>query len=313
MIGNDDFKSTGVMRPCEPAVRLVDTCGLRGFQGGVDFLWMRASFDQNVAMIIDPPVGNRLVPFDYEFSLRPRAWLSWQIECGRGVRASYFRFDEAARTESAAAVPGATPVYLFVSGAGGNLSRNAYADLGETLVSNHRLQIQSLDLEATQRTQWSSLTALVGFGLRLADMEQHLRADGYQPGGILEEAVTNDLSFVGAGPTVSLQVNRGFFAAPIGLYGNARGSLLVAHSEQQIYEMKNAGANELVDVAEQREVLTNLELGVGLQYSQCIHQRLAMYCRAGHETQVWFDAGGPVDSRSTMALDGFVFSVGTLY
>jgi hypothetical protein len=48
------------------------------FYGGFEFLWMRANFDQNVALIIDPPVGNTAVAFDYDYELSPRSWLGWE-------------------------------------------------------------------------------------------------------------------------------------------------------------------------------------------------------------------------------------------
>ncbi len=111
-------------------------------------------------MIVDPPVGNTLVPFEYDYQLSPRAWLGWQSCNGLGFRATYFRFDESANREAVTAVAGATPVYLFVYGAGGNLSRNANANVGQTLVSNHSLKLGSLDLEATQFFRWRHSQAI---------------------------------------------------------------------------------------------------------------------------------------------------------
>ena len=48
---------------------------LRGLYGGFEFLWMRSHFDQNVAMIVDPLPGSRMVSFDYDYELMPRAWI----------------------------------------------------------------------------------------------------------------------------------------------------------------------------------------------------------------------------------------------
>lgn len=115
--------------------------------------------------------GNRTIrAMDYQLS--PRAWLGWQSCNGIGFRATYFRFDESANREAVTAVAGATPVYLFVYGAGGDLSRNANANIGQTLVSNHALKLSSLDLEATQLFRWRQSQAILGMGVRIADMEQ---------------------------------------------------------------------------------------------------------------------------------------------
>lgn len=300
----------GDSAPFTPAT-FQSTCS--GQYGGIEFLWMRANFDQNVAMIVDPPVGNTLVPFEYGYELSPRAWFGWQSCGGTGFRATYFRFDESANTEAVTAVAGATPVYLFVYGAGGNLSRNANANVGQTLISNHSLELNSLDLEATQVVRWKQTRVLFGLGVRITDMHQTARGDVFNPGGTLEETVRNDLKFQGAGPTASAHLTRGVGASPFGIFAQTRGSLVIADTEQRIYEMKGAFTTELEDIAIQREVLGNLEFGLGIQYSQSIGRSAGMFVRAGYECQLWLDAGGPVDSHSAVGLDGITLAAGVQF
>jgi hypothetical protein len=175
------------------------------------------------------------------------------------------------------------------------------------------LRIESLDFEFTKRFSWGTLQGIGGVGVRWAELEQHMRTDGYQAGGILEEAVTNDLMLKGIGPTVSLDISNYFFGTPLGWYGRGRGAFLSMQSDQQIYEMKNAGANELVDIAEQREVIGNFELGVGLQMNHRLETGVELQFRGGYETHLWFDVGGPVDTHSTTSLEGVVFSLGARY
>lgn len=286
----------------------------RRWYGGFEFLWLRAHFDQNVAMIIDPPIGNTLTPFDYNHDLTPRAWLGWQSACsGAGFRATYWRYDSIAAEERATAVPGASPVYLFVYGAGDNLSRNAYADLGETLVSNHRLMLHTLDLEGTQQFSVASLQCLAGVGVRLAEMDQHLRGEVYDASNALWEIVTNDLSFQSAGPTVSLQIQRRLGNSGFSVFNAIRGAFLFSDSRQGIYEMKDGFANEVTDVAEQTEILSMGELGLGIQYSRCIGTRAQFFVRGNYECQAWFDVGGPVDSHSTVAFSGIGLATGVLF
>lgn len=283
------------------------------FYGGFEFLWMRAHFDQNVAMIVDPPVGNILVAFDYEFKLTPRTWLGWQGSDGGGFRATYWRFDSHAATERATAVPFAEPVYIFVYGAGGNLTRNAYGDTYETLVTNHNLTLQTLDLEATQQFGLGSLQCLAGGGVRVADMDQHMRADIYDASNSLWEVVTNDLSFRGVGPTASLQLWRPLGRTRLAGFGGMRGALLFSETRQSIYEMKDAYANEVQDIAESREILSMGEMSVGLQYTYNIGRRAQVFARGSYEAQAWFDVGGPVDSQSTVGLDGIGLATGLIY
>ncbi|TWU48007.1 hypothetical protein Poly59_48510 [Rubripirellula reticaptiva] len=301
------FNST----PCtEP--RLCATPAARASQwiGGFEFLWMRANFDQNVALIIDPPVGNTLVPFEYDRQLSTRTWLGWQSKRGGGFRATYWEFDEQAGDESVTAVVGATPVFVFVYGAGNNLSRSAQAGVGQTLTSQHRLKLQAFDLEATQQFDWNSLRGTLSCGVRIADMEQLLRGDVVDGVGALQESIANDLTFQGAGPTVAMKVNRAIAASRLAMYGGMRGSLIMGETNQKIYEMKGAFTTELEDLATQREVITAFELALGLQWNQPIGRRCTTFARAGYECQTWIDAGGPVDSHSTISLDAIAFGLG---
>lgn len=281
--------------------------------GGFEFLWMRAHFDQNVAMIIDPPIGNVMRPFDYSFDFTPRVWLGWQSCNDAGFRLTYWQFSAAAAEERVTAVTGATPVYLFVYGAGGNLTRNAYADLTETLVSNHSLSLQAWDIEGTQKFTLGSVKCLAGVGVRLADMDQNLRGEVYNAANALWEVVTNDLSFQGVGPTASLQLNRCLSNSSFSTFGSMRGAFLFSDTQQNIYEMKDGYTTELVDIANQTEVLTMGECALGVQYSQCIGTTAQLFVRGNYECQAWFDVGGPVDSHSTVSLDGIGLSTGILY
>lgn len=71
----------------------------------------------------------------------------------------------------------------------------------------------------------------------------------------------------------------------------------------------NAGSL-LEDIANQRVVFGNLEFGLGLQYGQSIGRSAGLFIRAGYECQLWLDADGPVDSHSTIGLDGITFVTG---
>ncbi len=281
-----------------------------GWLGGFEFLWLRASFDQDVALVIDPPVGNVLVPFDYSANFSPRVWLGLQSCSGLGFRTTYFGFDEDGPSRSAAAVAGATPVYVSVNGADGNLTRNATANVGETLSSAHWLQIQAVDLEATHAIVWAEFRTLLGIGIRIGDIDQAFRANVTDAGGMLQQAVGNTLDFTGAGPTLSAELTRDLGRKGCQLYASGRTSLLIGDIEQRIYEMKGAFTTELEDYAEQRKTIGNLELALGLQYGQSIGRAAGAFARVGYEAQWWTEAGGPVNATDSIGLHGVAFALG---
>lgn len=296
---------------CASEIRPRQTgCGAWRLCGGFEALVLRAHYDQNVAMIIDPLPGNDQVPFDYGYSLSPRVWLGTCSSANGGFRTSYWYFQDTADRETATAVVGATPVYLYVYGAGGNLTRNAYADLGETLTSIHNTRVQSLDFEFFDSICYRNWNMQPTAGLRLADIDLNLRGDVYDSLGGLEETVTNELNVRGAGPTASARINRMIRCSPYSLYGNIRGSLLFSQTKQEIYEMKNAGANQVIDRARHDEILSVFEMGLGLQYNYCCASGLNTIAGVGYQLQAWHDVGGPVDSSSTLGLNGLTAGLG---
>jgi hypothetical protein len=187
------------------------------------------------------------------------------------------------------------------------------ADLGETLSTIHSTHLQALDLEYVDTFSMKTTQLLVGTGVRFAKMGQVLRGDVYNAGGGLQEVVTNELNFTGIGPTLSLQAWRPLFNRRFSAYASPRGYLLFAESHQSIYEMKDAGANAVRDQANQQEIISIIELGLGLQYTGCLNSGSSWYVRGGYEVQAWYDVGGPVDSTSTLGLDGISFLAGTIW
>ncbi len=123
-------------------------------------------------------------------------------------------------------------------------------------------------------------------------MDRRLRADVRDAGGLLQELVSNDLRVTGAGPTASAMLSPGLGTRRLGFYVSGRGSLLMNETQQRVYEMKGAFTTELEDIAEQREVLGNFELGLGLQYGQAIGRQAGIFVRAAYEVQLWLDAAG---------------------
>lgn len=277
------------------------------FAGGFEAVALRANFDQNVAMIIDPVPGNRSVPFDYGYDFSPRVSLGLFRDGIGGFRTNYWYFDTEAPRERATAVAGATPVYLFVYGSGGNLTRNAYADLGETLRTSHDLRLQAFDIEYFDCVSALGWQLQPSAGIRIAEIEQHLRGDVFS-GSALQETVTNDLDLQGAGPTVALRSSRCFGSSPFGFYSSLRGSLLLSQTQQQIYEMKNAGVDHVLDHDDHDEVITVIDLSLGLRYARRMGNGMLATATVGYEVQSWQDVGGPVDSTSSLGLDGIATS-----
>jgi len=312
-----------------------------GIYGGFDFLFIRPHFDNNVAFVIDPPSGNTLQTYDYDYEFSPRAYLGWQDQCsGFGLRFGFWNFDADAGPYSATSYAVFEPIFVNVQGASGNLFRAATAEfdagVSQTLTAQHELELQVYDLEMTQAFCARGWNFLGGVGVRFANIDQLMHAEARRDSdNELLAVVSNDLSVEGVGPTVSLQAFRPLGKSRFSAFGGVRGSLLLADTQQSIYNGyygnwdNDAGPDgipgngddvvtpdtyaTLTDRADQSEVITNFELQLGVQYQLPITSRCDLILRSAYETQTWFDVGGPVDSHSTLSFDGISFMTGLMF
>jgi hypothetical protein len=293
---------------CEPC-QCECFCG--GWFGGFEFAWLRPRFSDNTSIIVDPlPDDNFAQPFDYEFETSPRIWLGHVNENGFGLQVRYFQFDGEADDRSFSPDANNPVAFIEVYGAGGNISRNAFAGVGETLTVTHDVELHVFDLEAVQRWEWNRMLLMGSFGARYVRMDQDMLATAITAAGVLDEMVDHDHSFEGFGPVVGLQLTRSFGGSGLGVYGNVRGSILFGDQDQTIVEIKNAGANVGTDVHNGDEVMAIGEISFGLQYARELRRGAQGFVRVGYESQIWWDAGSAIDTTSNMGLEGFTLGFG---
>ena len=296
-----DYCGTGC---CEP-------CCQSSYYAGFEFLWLQPNFQENVSMVLDPPPSDNIViPGDYDYEFSPRVWAGWENCDGQGIRFTYWEFDH--NLTSGELYVGATQLaFVEVFEANGQLRRNAFAGPGETLTMNHEMTLQTADFEYTSHHKFCKHDLLVGAGLRYAKMDQRMVGTAYDAMGMLDEQVDHEHGFEGFGPTVSVFWNRPFDrCCGLSAYSRARGSILFGDAYQNVYEIKNAGANTGYDTYKGDESLAIGELGLGLQYAMLVGANTELLFRGGYEAQLWWDAGGPVRTQGDMALHGLVFGFG---
>lgn len=297
---------------CDTTVGCCEPCCGPTFYAGAAAVWLKPHFQDNTAIVLDPPPSDNIViPFDYDFEVSPRVWLGYEHCDGHGFRFSYWQFDEAADQ----AWLEVQPTQLAVSqvyGANGILTRNAFAGPGEWISADHSVDLQTADFEFTSRHEYCTHNVLLSAGIRYAKMEQEFAATAWTGGlGVtLDEYVRNRHGFEGFGPTVAIDWSRPFGDHGLSFYTNARGSILFGDVYQDVYEIKNAGADVGNDNYDGDDSLAIGELGMGLQYSVLGWSDCEWIFRAGYEGQLWLDAGGPIRTQGDMALHGLSFGVG---
>ncbi|MCA9041539.1 MAG: hypothetical protein KDA65_14395 [Planctomycetaceae bacterium] len=288
-----------------------NACCKSSYYAGFEFLWLQPNFQENVCMVLDPPPNDNIViPCDYDYEFTPRVWAGWESCDGHGFRFSYWQFDhDLASGELYVDVNQLAFVEVFE--ANGQLRRNAFAGPGETLTSSHSMNLQTADFEFTSRHKFCKHNVLVGAGIRYAKMDQRMIGTAYSAGWVVDELVDHEHGFEGFGPTLSVEWNRPFDSCSgLSVYSRARGSILFGDAYQNVYEVKNAGANVGYDTYSGDESLAIGELGLGLQYSMLVGCDWELFLRGGYEAQLWWDAGGPVRTQGDMALHGLSLGFG---
>jgi hypothetical protein len=321
LMASSDGMPSGMVDACGPAcAELAMPVRRRWWHpyGGFEFGWLQPRFSDNVAALITRPAGNLVLPFDHDYELSPRVWVG--LENGRctGLRARYWDLDIDAPTLVTFPAVGATPVSLTVYSADGNLSRTATANVGDAMTSRHHLEMQTIDLEGTQRVDFGRTQLLGSFGLRYAETLQRSRGVVTDGTGAMTELVCQCVRWEGFGPTAALEITRQLFPCHsilqrLSFFSDFRGSILLGENREQIVLVTGGGATLIEDIYEHDDVIPIAEMVGGLQLLTQPCGRACWTLRTGYRAETWFAAGGPVDSESNLGLHGMILSIAAWY
>jgi hypothetical protein len=322
------------------------------FTGGGTFYFLRPYLQNNTAFVttFNPGQPNSQViseSFHWDFQPAFAAWIGWTGESGLGVRARYFEFSD--NSETASLNNGITPApqtqttitpplpnFLPLStggaafGSPGTLLNTGFGT--DRLTFGSDLRIETVDLELTYRLDsCCGLFQLFGGG-RYLNLAQGYHATLFNNGGgaPISEIQSFDASrsFQGGGPTLGAQWNFPIHGTGLSVYANARGSLLVGSSKEnvsfsqtindpnglipghmvppavlQINPMSSRTSDCVIPIAE-------VELG----FEYC-HQlgRSELFFRGAAVSQTYFDAGNASQSTGNLSLFGVQWTLGLAY
>ena len=278
-----------------------------GFHAGFSFVFAKPHFKeafQATTIGIDGTLN--MVPFSYDYALTPRVWFGYTTDRGLGVRARYWQYDQSAAgfqsppyTASQAQV-----VSVIFPAAITATPPNEVLDVAD------QLEVQTLDLEGTQKLNFGKLAVVGGGGLRYALMRQTSQA---AVTNISQGAVTKSLDwmrkFEGVGPTISIEVERPLGRWGLAIVGMFRGSLLFGNKD---LNRTAVGAIDegLPNVALQDadEVLGIGELELGLEWTREMAKGGSLFVRGTYEGQLWSDCGTP--TLGYLGFQGFGLGLG---
>jgi hypothetical protein len=169
--------------------------------------------------------------------------------------------------------------------------------------------LETLDLEATGTAVFGCWALSATGGLRLARMEQSYTAALTDPAGLLG-TIEASHRFEGVGPTLSLEVRRGW--GGLAAFARTRGSILVGDGDYQVVLNDLDIPFSAAISGARNDVLPISELQLGLQLARCLGSRV-VFAECALEGQTWFGAGSPLSEDGNLGLLGLSLTLGGAY
>jgi hypothetical protein len=235
------------------------------------------------------------LPLDGDYEFTQRFWIGIQIADGLGVRARYWDFDQ--DNFGSATLP---PTFV---------AAGLPANISIPVTSFHTFDTYVIDLEAIDTVQLGCHTAMTwSLGFRYVNYEELRGVNS----NIDPTHVFIQKEFEGYGLTGSLELRRRV-CHDIGIYGSARGSVLVG-DEVNFVDVQIGAVVGVGRENEEENVKWMLELAGGVEWAKdCGFGTLSV--RGGVEFQHWDGFGAARDSfgrDENIGFFGLTFSVGLI-
>lgn len=304
------------------------------FDGGASLLFIRPRFESNpaytVSTVLSQGPGNptrnsrQVSEFDYDFGTAFRTWLSYETAGGYGVRARWFRLDQAAKTMTVSNDPlplGGPVLARTVAGTSPLLAIGPQTSLPAVfslqvqgqpgapaqLTFDSSLRMNAWDVEGTLGgLTLGRASLLFAGGVRFADIVQRYTATLT---GLPGQYLVSEQSYYGVGPTLAAEGRTPFERLGISAYGSGRVSLTYGDHRQHTYGT-NLGLTPPFDLAShddtsfRRRFLPTFDFELGVEKRVPLG-RASLLVQAGVVGSLW-PAGGGAQPNGNMGLFGFV-------
>lgn len=265
----------------------------------------------------------RRVDVKHHMVMAPLLWLGYVNDAGFGGRVRGWGFQEGtSQTEILAPFSGQFKVggqagqsvivasgTLVTASSAAPLGLQAFADTlsiqhgpeATALTVTTKLSVQVGDLEVLQRFREADWSFLVAGGVRYVHLGQTYNAYDAQSTSAAElRTLLSTYQFDGLGPTLALELRRAIADTGVGVYGQARGSLVFGSADQSAMffgqELRNDDPNPQLASQQRDRAIPIIDFEAGLEYGRPVG-RAWLFGQVGVVGQQWFNAGSA--SRST--------------
>jgi len=314
------------------------------FEGGFEALIIRPYFESNPALTTRvftnstdfafQNSNSAQTNFDYPYTVNPRVWLGYVMDCGVGLRVGWWHFEQASTSQTLSqptALPAGTTLSTSTPSLYGNNGLGIGTEIGGTTGTPYTLAVTSdltldvWDLEATAVYHAGGCIVEGSAGIRYAHIaqsfgafsaESNLTAAGTGQSGTLIASH----NFNGAGPTLATEVRHALGDMGLGVYANARAAILFGDSYASGFDVVTTTTPGFA-TARTADTFRSDHLGVigvgeceiGVEYSRKIGDSASAFVRAGIDGQIWLGAGSATSQNGALGFFGYTVTLGVNY
>jgi hypothetical protein len=301
---------------CDPC--LVGRCPTSiKFTSGFQITLLKPYFSDNIAYSTTDSDAQTFTsttdaPFRYGLSIAPRIWIGASNCDNLGIRARYWQFDQEA--DPVAANPPANGLGQVAPAPFSNVNQ-AIANPNQTLFANSSLEMHVLDLEGTKWIDFCNWSFGAAAGLRYGANKQYYQSRTTTAEGATIGTIDFSHNFDGVGPTFALEGHRQL-TPRLGIFSNARASLLFGETRSALDTVSNQNANNPVIGRRYSNRFDSLPIGeiqVGADWCYPIGTRATLNAQIAMEGQVWEGMGSASSEIGDVGLFGFSLGGGVSF
>lgn len=286
----------------------------RRYSLGFEFTFLKPHFDSNPAYTLTESDGisteiSTVQEQGFNTQLAPRIWLEMLQPGSLGLRASWWQFDNSARTLDQS--PPANGFGRVSSPAFGAIDLSTTVP-GSNLTTDAGLRAYTFDLEGTTATHFGDWGCIASAGLRYANLEQSYRSSLTSATGLTQGTIDFRHVSRGIGPTMAARLQRPL-TTRWSLFGQARGSLLYGDSFSRFEAIEDQDLDVQLTTrqnTDRDDLLPIGELMVGLQWMPARMGAWNPYLHLAMEGQFWNAAGNSSSEIGNLGFYGFNLGLG---
>lgn len=276
--------------------------------GGVDFLYLEPTFQENNAFTIVQGTQSSADHVDFGFDVSYKGYFGFETNAGPAFKASFWRLNNYSAINDISIGPGQTVTTRIDLGD----SDNQYllgpgASPGSRLTVQQQMKINSTEL-MIYKDQKNPVSRVRGnIGLRHISLQQLLFA-GLDDPVAGSQVVRNFNDYFGAGPKIGIEYFRPIGHTDLELQSGFFGSLLFGRRDQIFdaagttpWRFEQTGKVETVSI---------FEMYVGVQWNIQVSKCQHVFVRTALESQLWAGSDTALDIGSDFGLYGMTFGFG---